>query len=175
MLQLGCLNAWRCPGWFVGAAHLGHWFQQPVFPWFSSIPCLLGLESPGAYSLSCLAPGLGRLHELGLASHHSVSPCSASMWLSWASSQYGSLRVIRQSSWCLPKRLFSEEVEAASLIKPRPGNRHSITSTMVLGQSSHRPAQIQGERTWNHLAVGRVPSLICYRPVLPPQKVYRAY
>ena len=79
MLQLGCLNAGRFLGWFVGTIYPGHWFQQSMFPWFSSMPCLLELECPGACSLSCLAPGLGWLHELRLGSHHSVSPCSASV------------------------------------------------------------------------------------------------
>lgn len=46
-----------------------------------------------------------------------------------------------------------EEVGAASPI--RPENWHRVTSTLVIGQSSHRPAQLQGEGTQTHLPVGR--------------------
>lgn len=62
----------------------------------------------------------------------------------------------------LAPQFQKEEVGAASPI--RPENWHRITSTIVIGQSSHRPAQMQGKGTQTHLPVGGAPSLIYHIP-----------
>lgn len=52
-----------------------------------------------ACSLSCLAPGLGWLEQRGWPSCGSLSPCSLSRGIAWASSQHGTLWVIRAAGF----------------------------------------------------------------------------
>lgn len=87
----------------------------------------------------------------GAGSHHSVSPCSLSTWLGWASSEQGSLRVIRHGTGLLPTWLFQkEEAGAASGMSAwawKLAQHHFHHSPW---QSSHS-SQIRGEGTQTHL------------------------
>lgn len=56
------------------------------------------------------------------------------------------------------------KLEASSRRRPGPGNRQHILPALVIGQSSPRPAHIQGGGTEAHLSVEGVPSLFCYPP-----------
>ena len=134
-------------------------------PWFSPMPWLLELECQDGVLILMSGPLAGMVGTAGAGRSSLCLSMRLSTWLAWASSQHGSVRVIRDGSWLFPKQsIQKEQMEAASLIQPGPGNQLSTISTIVIGQSSHQPAQIQGEGTQTHLSMRGEPALIYYTP-----------
>lgn len=100
---------------------------------------------------SCLQPWCAWLCCLSLSFSFSASPPLAShpkghfSIATWTSLQHGSLTVVGFPSWqlVLPKQSFQEWLEAASLLRSRPRDWHSIPSAIVIDPDSRGPAQIQ--------------------------------
>lgn len=144
-----------------------------MFPWFSSMLCLLELECPGGLLTLMSGPWAGMVGRAGSGQSLlcvSMQPFHMARlgFLKAWQSQGNQIRQLASPQAIILKLSGSCQSHKAWAWKQAQHHFHH-----VINQSSHRPTQIQGKGTQNHLAVRGVPSLIYYMPVLPPWKVAR--